>query len=71
MRKITLFNKHVTPACRYCEFGKKTGDMAVVCEKRGVVSPYFRCLKFRYDPIKREPKRNDISGEFTPEQFEL
>ena len=28
----------------------------VLCRLRGVVSPYYKCRRFRYSPIRRKPK---------------
>ena len=33
-----------------------TGDQ-VLCAKRGVVSAYYSCRKFRYNPCKRIPPK--------------
>ena len=59
-RKVRLFDRDVAPACEYCEFGRNSSEYdMVMCSKRGIVSPYFRCISFRYNPMRRVPKRED------------
>ncbi len=70
MRK--LFGSRVEPACEYCKFGKLSADRKMVfCEKKGVVSTYYSCRRYVYDPLKREPQRINALGEFSKEDFEL
>ena len=58
--KVGLYDKDITPACEYCEFGKNSSEYnMVMCSKKGIVSPYFRCMSFRYNPMRRVPKRED------------
>ncbi len=67
-----LFDKNITPACEYCAFGVHTEDGTMVeCKKRGLVSPYFRCNKFHYSPILREPRQVQKLPKFSPEDFTL
>lgn len=67
-----LFNKDITPACAYCEFGKEASDGTMVeCGKKGLVSPYFRCKKFKYTPVRRVPRRGQKLPRVRPEDFVL
>lgn len=50
-----LFRKKIERSCSYCACGTKVGDDQVLCTKRGVVSIYYKCRKFVYDPCKRTP----------------
>lgn len=44
--------------CRYCEHSSLLcGNDDVLCEKKGVVSPTYKCKYFAVDVIKLEPKR--------------
>ncbi len=48
-------------ACAFCEFGTPIPNTArecadVICPKKGIVSEDSVCRKFRYDPLKRNPK---------------
>lgn len=53
-----LFDKNIAPACEYCAHGLLTSDGTMVdCVKRGLVSPYFRCPRFKYSPVLRIPRK--------------
>lgn len=55
---MKLFGKNIEPACEYCEYGRKTSNgQMVLCVKNGVVSPFYRCRKFIYAPLLRQPKK--------------
>ena len=41
-----------------------------LCKNRGVVSPYFACRKFRYDPLLRVPHRQELPH-YDPKDFSL
>ena len=70
--KNGLFAGDVPPSCEYCEFGRKASDhVMILCIKKGMVSPYYSCRKFRYSPLKRIPKRRPKLPEFTSEDFAL
>ncbi len=68
-----LFRKRIEKSCTYCRFGTMLEDGLVLCTKRGVVSSYRKCRKFRYDPIKRipvKPKALDF-GKYNSKDFSL
>ena len=50
-----LFRKKITRSCSYCQHGTAVGEDQILCTKRGVVSTYYSCGKFRYNPCKRIP----------------
>lgn len=52
-----LFRKKVARSCSYCACGTKVGSEQVLCTKYGVVSLYYACRKFKYDPCKRIPPK--------------
>lgn len=68
-----IFSKDIMPMCIYCEHGTKimaTED--IICPKKGIVKPDFKCKKFKYTPINRiPPKKAEISDNFTKEDFEF
>ena len=71
-QKLEYFDKKITPACEYCEHGRETSEYnMILCSKKGVVSPYFRCRKFRYDPLRRIPKRDEDVKTYSPSDFSL
>ena len=44
--------------CKYCEHALALSDPdAMLCARAGVVSAGHCCRRFRYDPLKRVPKR--------------
>lgn len=52
-----LFRKGIEKSCTYCQFGTMPEEGVVLCSKRGMLSPYRKCRKFRYDPTKRVPPK--------------
>ena len=70
---VMLFRKKIQPSCSYCAHGASLAEGQILCSKKGVVSPDGKCMKFRYDPIKRipaKPKALDFS-KYDPEDFSL
>lgn len=66
-----LYGSSVAPACAHCAFGAPAADgKMVLCRHRGVVSPYFSCRRYRYDPLQRVPKRRELPH-FDPKDFRL
>lgn len=52
-----LFRKKITRSCSYCQHGTCIGDDQIICIRRGIVSTYYSCGKFRYNPYKRIPPK--------------
>ena len=53
--------------CKYCENATALSDPdKMLCSKLGVVSAAHDCRRFKYDPLKRAPKRmtKEISLEY-------
>ena len=68
-----LFRKHIQKSCSYCRRATRLEDDLILCSKKGVRSPDSKCLRFRYDPIKRMPpkaKALDFS-KYDQEDFSL
>lgn len=68
-----LFRKQIVPACRHCRYSAMLDANQMLCVKKGVVSMYFGCKKFRYDPCKRIPPRPKAPDfdKFRDEDFAL
>lgn len=68
-----LFNKKIEPSCAYCRRGRAVDAETVLCPKRGVCTPEGACRSFRYDPLKRVPKRAAVPdfSRFDDEDFSL
>lgn len=70
--KSELFGKDISPACGYCELGKDTADGAMIlCSRVGIVSPYYRCRKFVYSPVRRKPRVLPKLPDVDPASFKL
>ena len=67
-----FFGKNIVPACAYCERGVPSeGENTILCLRYGVTSPYFKCRRFRYDPLRRIPKIPPPLPTFSLEDFTL
>ena len=43
--------------CAFCEMATSVCDEEkLLCRKNGIVPASHKCRKFRYDPLKRQPK---------------
>ncbi len=68
-----LFRKKIPRSCSYCACGTVISNDQVLCTKYGVVSMYYKCRKFTYDPCKRTPvkaKAMDFN-KYNAEDFSL
>ena len=71
MFKKPLYGGTVAPACAYCAHGSQAADgKMILCRHRGVVSPYYACRKYKYDPLLRVPHRQSLPH-FDPKDFSL
>ncbi len=52
-----LFRKKINRSCSYCHRGTAMENDQILCAKHGVVSAFYSCRKFRYDPCKRIPPK--------------
>ena len=68
-----LFNKNQEPACEYCRHGRLSPEKnTVLCIKKGIMQPSSSCSSFKYDPLKRRPRRKPVlNGAYSPEDFKL
>lgn len=68
----SVFNKKLPRSCGYCahsvflEFTKE-----VICKKHGATNLRDYCRNYKYDPLKRTPKRLDIDNNYSPDDFEI
>lgn len=70
--KKDIIKKDITAECSVCRFGRALPDgSGILCEKCGVRRPDSSCKKFKYDPLKRVPRRMPAMMEFSKEDFEL
>lgn len=54
-----LFRRKQPRACAYCKHSTTLSDGQVLCAKRGIKLQDDACCRFRYDPIKRIPPKNN------------
>ncbi len=71
MKKLT-FDKKQQKYCMYCRFGQylEYSD-EVLCSKKGFRNKFDKCLKYKYDPLKRTPMINDIKNNYTNDDFKI
>ena len=55
-----LFRRKHPRACAYCKHSTALNNGQVLCSKRGIKSQDESCCRFRYDPIKRIPPKNNL-----------
>lgn len=65
-----LFGESIKPACRYCLYCEADGN-GYVCDKKGNVSASGKCIRFKYDPLSREPELPPVPAEHSPDEFKL
>ena len=72
VKKEIIGKKDLTHECAVCKYGWPLPDgSAVLCEKSGIRNNDSCCKKFKYDPLKRVPRRVPAMMEFSQEDFEL
>ena len=52
---MSVFDKEIRKCCAYCQHSQPFDENTVLCAKHGPVTPDYKCLRFRYDPLQREP----------------
>ena len=52
-----FFRKKIERSCSYCAHSARLDENTVLCAKKGVQNIDSKCFRFRYDPIKRIPKK--------------
>ena len=65
-----LFGNRIAPACRYCVYVRQQ-ENGLVCQKKKAVEADGQCSRFRYDPLKREPKVLQELPTYSEEEFSL
>ncbi len=68
----SVFNKKLTPACKYCRYSVGLNfTEEVICKKRGISEPDGSCRHYKYDPLKRQPDRIELNKDFEKQDFEI
>lgn len=70
---LKIFKGNNEPQCAHCEFAEITqGSEVIVCRKiGGIMQLHSKCKKYKYDPLKRQPKSISFSNDFSKEDFEI
>ncbi len=72
VKKNIIDEKDRTPSCSICYYGIKLADSSgILCEKSGIRAFDSSCKKFKYDPLKRIPKKAPVMMDFSEEDFEI
>ncbi len=70
--KQLKFSKKNEKYCEYCVHGKHLEYTdEVFCTKKGFVNKFSKCIKYKYDPLKRKPDGTTVSSGFTADDFKL
>ena len=71
MKKL-FGKKDIVASCSYCVHGRLAPDKeSVLCKKSGLVDIDYSCRKFKYDPLKRQPKRPRPIIKYDEDDFSL
>lgn len=72
MAKKKLFGNRSDPRCETCARGKLTSDgSSVLCCFGGALPLSHSCRRYRYDPLRRVPKRRPLLDEYSAADFAL
>lgn len=72
MKKYLYDAKAIVPCCELCEHGAPDQeDEFILCKGKRMREKNDRCRRFRYDPLKRRPKRSPSLPRFDPDEFKL
>ena len=72
MKKKLFERKKYPSVCEHCANGRLSPDeQSVLCIKKGIVAPDGKCRKYKYDPLKRRPKKPLMIEKADPSEFEL
>ena len=67
-----LFSNKNDKKCAYCAFATIIEiDERIICPNRGFVNAEERCQKYRYDPLKRIPKKQPVLPTYSEDDFKL
>jgi hypothetical protein len=70
-KKMNDYDPDTERACAYCIHSSPLDDEdSVLCRKKGVIAADFCCRKFRYDVLKRRPRKVPLP-EIDPEDLLL
>lgn len=72
IKRKLINKKKYPPACKYCCHGRLSpNEKTVLCIKKGITEPDYKCRKFGYDPLKRRPQLPPQPISADKKEFEL
>lgn len=70
--KNPLFNDDISHSCAVCARCRPAPtENEMLCIVKGIVPADYICRKFRYDPLKREPREAVFDSGFSAEDFKI
>ena len=67
-----MFKKDVKKMCEYCAYGVLIDSgKNILCEKKGVVTLDYHCIKYNYNPTKRKPIISANLPQFENDDFSI
>lgn len=68
----SLFPRRAYAACANCAHGRPSNDGShILCIRRGIVEPDYSCRKYRYDPLRRVPRKLPKLPEYNQDEFKI
>ena len=62
----------ISKKCEYCLYGKMAADkQTVLCPKMGPVARDYSCRRYKYDILKREPRKPGPVEKINPDDYKL
>lgn len=68
-----LFRKNIEPSCSYCASSSPVDEDTLICVKKGITTPWQKCERFQYDPLKRipDPPQEPADIPLDPDSFDI
>ena len=67
-----VFSKELQHRCEYCVHGIASDfSDEILCLKKGITHASDSCRKYKYDPLKRQPKRQIVENSFSAKDFSI
>lgn len=66
------FEKNKSKYCLYCIHANPLEYTdEVFCVKKGFVDKFSKCMKYKYDPLKRKPETKTVTSKYSADDFKL
>ena len=72
MKKKVISPDNYPAKCEYCKKSRPSPDGEnMLCEKKGIVKKDGSCRSYKYDVLKRTPRKPEYDMDVNPEDFKL